>query len=1848
MGEYARGFGEVIFMAARAIRRMTLGRASILVFIVVAILTTLFMIKLTQGQAAPGSPTDSTAVPHYFGPWPNWALSPLTLPDVTVAITGDGVGAQATATVGGNGVVTGVAITDPGSGYSYANVSITGAGDGATATASVTRGGALNNVNVTNGGGAYKTPVVSFSGGGATTPATATAYGGIDAIKVGNTGSGYQFPTVDVDMPDDPDGSQAKAHAVKDAGGAITSIVVDEPGSGYSAAPHVVVRDGTAFDPVPNSGSGALATATLAVQTVGLDTFGEGYTSAPEVSITDSTGAGAGATAIAAVEVGVVSSIDLTAAGSGYVTPGGIRKFQDALPVLCNPAVKGSCPDWSADPTAQAIPLAVADEKVYLDADGQPVKSDEYEIAVVQYRRSFNSDLPATLVRGYVQLETPANASVSQHIPLGNANLDPSQPDTPIYIDGEQAYGVTPPQWLGPVIAAIKDKPVRIVLHNLLPTGQDGDLFIPVDTTIMGAGMGPMALPEPIDEGSVTDQVRNPICSEYPTPSQCFKQNRAVLHFHGGITPWISDGTPDQWITPANEDTPWPEGVDVRYVPDMPVGNDPRDGVMTYYYTNQQSSRFLWIHDHSWGITRLNVYAGEASGYTITDDAEQNLVDTGTIPGPADTIPLVVQDRTFVPSDDQLAAQDPTWDKTRWGSYGNLWYHHVYMPAQNPGAPNGMSAYGRWMYGPWFWPPASDIKYGPIDNPYYDASCNLDDPATWQYDTDPFCEPAKIPGTPNISTGMEQFNDTPTVNGVAYPKVTLEPRSYRLRILNAANDRFFNLQWYEADPRTGTLSEVALKAGELEAAQTDPNAFPTPDTSISLPGPDWIVIGSEGGFLPAPTVVDGQQPTTWITDPTRFDVGNVDKHSLVVGPAERSDVIVDFSRFAGKTLILYNDAPAAYPARVPSYDYYTGAPDMSPGGAPTIIPGYGPNTRTVMQVTIAADPAAAAFDLAKLRKAFAHKADLSGVFESSQNPIIVGQSAYNSAYGTDFPSTSDCNPIPNEANPAFQICDGLVRVNDSMQFGFNTLKKPAVKTIMALQPKGMHDEMNSTNFDEFGRMQATLGMEAQPATPMTQNVTLFPFSNPATELLNGTNLPKQDVTYDAGGNAVSDIQIQPMSDAADGTQIWRITHNGVDTHPVHFHLYDVQILDRITWDNIIIRTEPEELGWKDTVRISPLEDTIVALRPVIPETPWEVPNSIRMLNPADPEGSTAGFNNIDPAGNPTNPIVNQLVNYGWAYVWHCHILSHEEMDMMRPQSLAMAPVKADGLVFSVVAGHVKLTFNDNSINETSFLVQRTSNGTTWQNAGTITSPLDLPNIHEQRTFTDPRLYNANLVYQYRVVAQNTVGYGAEFPTETAQSTSDTIATGAPPAAPSGLTATAAAGPAVRLVFTDNAADETGFWLQRATDGGAFTTIATLPVKAGTGDVTYTDSTVAPGHAYDYQVCALKGAAASAWNGPAPVTIPAIPAAPTGLTAALQAGPQALLQWTDTSAGEDYFVVERALHGSPAFTAIAQPGPNATSSIDTTVVAGVAYDYRVAAVSSISGASAYSPIATLDVAAKPQAPTALSAVIQTGPAVSVTWAAPLGSVVTGYTVQRSVDGGVFTTVITLGAATTSYVDLHTVVNTGYSYQVAATNLAGVSDWAGPVTVDVMAPTAPSSLAATIARTAAGPDAVSLTWIDNSSNETGFTIQRATSAAFTTGLQTYTVAAGVTTYSTNVTHGQTYYFRVRASNMVGASAWSNSDSVTTVPLTPTNFRSSNRTRTAITLAWGDPSANETGYQIQRHRAGVTAWTTVVTTKANATIFVDGGRARNTTFFYRIRGRNGTGSSPWSATARVSTLP
>jgi hypothetical protein len=745
---------------------------------------------------------------------------------------------------------------------------------------------------------------------------------------------------------------------------------------------------------------------------------------------------------------------------------------------------------------------------------------------------------------------------------------------------------------------------------------------------------------------------------------------------------------------------------------------------------------------------------------------------------------------------------------------------------------------------------------------------------------------------------------------------------------------------------------------------------------------------------------------------------------------------------------------------------------LSPVGAPTILPGYGPNTRTILQVTIAGTPAPA-FNLTKLKNAFKHNAGRTGVFESGQHPIIVGQAAYNSAYGTAFAASSNCNA----PGSTLQRCDGMVRVNDTTTFGFNTLNAPTVKMTMALQPKAIHDEMNATTFDEYGRMQANLGVEAQPPTPGQQNVTLYPYVNPTTEIIDATNLPKANVVYDANGLPMTDVKITAIASASDGTQIWRITHNGVDTHPIHFHLYDVQLVNRVTWDNIIIPPDATELGWKDTVRVAPLEDTIVALRPIIPELPWELPNAVRMLNPMMPAGSTAMFNNVDAQGIPTTQIVNQLVNFGWEYVYHCHILSHEEMDMMRPVTVAMPPVKPDGLAAetSVVGPSLKvdLSWNDNSIAETSYVVQRSVlNSGVWTDVATIPSPLDQQNTTGPRTYADLTGQFATH-YQYRVVAKNTVGYGLEFPTMTVQSVSSTLDVAAvippnPPLAPSDLTATLSFGPQIQLRWTDNADNESSFVVERSDNGGAFTTFATFGATPGAGGtVTTPDITVLAGHTYAYRVYAENAASPSGFSNTATVVVPPPPAAPTNLVVTVQGalpptGPRIRLVFRDNQNGnaaiETGFQIFRSENGG-AFTLLTTLGPRGgvgnVTYFDNAVAANTPYAYYVVTINAGS-ASLPSNTATSTLPPAPAAPSNFTATTQvtggTRARVNMIWTDNSNNEIR-FVIQRATDPNFTTNLVTFtrGANSTTLNNTGLPRGTTFYYRIMAQNQFGQSVW-----------------------------------------------------------------------------------------------------------------------------------------------------------------------------------------------------
>jgi FtsP/CotA-like multicopper oxidase with cupredoxin domain len=753
----------------------------------------------------------------------------------------------------------------------------------------------------------------------------------------------------------------------------------------------------------------------------------------------------------------------------------------------------------------------------------------------------------------------------------------------------------------------------------------------------------------------------------------------------------------------------------------------------------------------------------------------------------------------------------------------------------------------------------------------------------------------------------------------------------------------------------------------LVAAVADPTIFPTPVPGLE--GPNWIQIGTESGFLPQPAVIPAH-PITWVTDLTLFSAGNVDKHSLLIAPAERADVIVDLSAYAGKTLILYNDAPAAFPARDPRVDYYTGNSDQrAVGGAPSTIAGFGPNTRTMMKITVNAGTGTP-FNMTNLTNAFAHQPDTTGttngfgVFEESQHPIIVGQGEYNSTYGTVFPTGGTLNGT-------VQIQDGGITFNALANPKTNATKgsyQNGPQLTMALEGKAIHDEMNAAWDVIYGRMSGNLGLEpARPPAGLGQQLVLYPFINPPTEIFNGIQLPPG-------------VEVTPIASATDGTQIWKIAHNGVDTHPIHFHMADVQLLNRVDWQNLMLKPDANELGWKETIRISPLEDTIVAIRPLVPKLPFGLPDSIRPLNPAMAIGSAALFNSTDAAGNAlATPITNQMTNFNWEFVWHCHILSHEEMDMMRPISnivtgtLPAPPATTYSRNGNVVTlnwvdgtpipttNPVSLGLWGNPANEVGFRVQRAlvaANGTVGPFSTIFTAPANTT------TYTDSTVLTGQS-YRYRVIAFNSAG----------QTNSSIVGGAAPsglPLSPTGAVATLSAGSSINLTWQDNATNESYFLVQRRVDGGAWTFLAQVPPLNATGTVTYNDKPVAYPHSYQYRVYAVNALGSSTAFALSNIKSPiAPPAAPTALSVAVvnQGGSdQATLTWTDNATNEASFVIQRATDAAftvgvnystvPAKTATP---PSTVTAVQTGLLApGVTYYFRVQATNT-SGQSAWSNV-----------------------------------------------------------------------------------------------------------------------------------------------------------------------------------------------------------------------------------------------------------------------------------------------
>ncbi|MHB1455501.1 MAG: fibronectin type III domain-containing protein [Armatimonadota bacterium] len=485
-----------------------------------------------------------------------------------------------------------------------------------------------------------------------------------------------------------------------------------------------------------------------------------------------------------------------------------------------------------------------------------------------------------------------------------------------------------------------------------------------------------------------------------------------------------------------------------------------------------------------------------------------------------------------------------------------------------------------------------------------------------------------------------------------------------------------------------------------------------------------------------------------------------------------------------------------------------------------------------------------------------------------------------------------------------------------------------------------------------------------------------------------------------------------------------------------------------------------------------------------------------------------------------------------------------------PVTKPAAPTKLAATAAS--ASQINLAWTDNSSNETGFIVERSaSSGGTFTAIATLGSNVT--------TYSNTGL-NASTTYYYRVCAANSAGNSTYSNTALA-TTSATPAT--IPIAPSDLTATAALSTEIDLQWIDNSTDETGFIIERAASAsGTFTAIATV----GSNVTNFTNTGLAASATYYYRICATNGAGNSGYTNTAFDTTPAapvtIPIAPTSLAASAVSGSQINLTWTDNSNNESGFIVERAASSSGAFTAIATLGSNITTYSNTGLSASTTYFYRVCAANS-AGNSAYTNTASAATSAapvtKPAAPGTLAASAVSASRIDLTWTDNSNNESEFKVERAATSGGAFTVIATVGSGITTYSNTGLSASTTYYYRVCATNSAGDSAYSNMVSAATSAVTPPSITApktpSNLIASAVSSNQIKLIWKDNSSNESGFRIERSLRSGSMFTLIT-TVGADVTTYTdSGLSASRRYYYRVQAVNSAGKSGYSNSSSAAT---------------------------------------------------------------------------------------------
>lgn len=468
----------------------------------------------------------------------------------------------------------------------------------------------------------------------------------------------------------------------------------------------------------------------------------------------------------------------------------------------------------------------------------------------------------------------------------------------------------------------------------------------------------------------------------------------------------------------------------------------------------------------------------------------------------------------------------------------------------------------------------------------------------------------------------------------------------------------------------------------------------------------------------------------------------------------------------------------------------------------------------------------------------------------------------------------------------------------------------------------------------------------------------------------------------------------------------------------------------------------------------------------------------------------------------------------------------------------------------------------------------------------------------------------------------------------------------PPAKPSDLSITINSTTSIKLSWTDNSVNESGFEIYRRTSTGSYSKLATVSANVES----YEDNTLESSKIYYYKVRAYNKYGNSEFTSEVNSLGIGELNAPSNLTGEALSTKKIKLTWKDNSTEETNFVIQRKYSGDLTFTTKATVSADVTEYTDASLYSGTSYVYRVAALKDTAYSDWSNEVEVTTLTEDYSAPTNLAATYSTSPLkVVLTWTdTNLNELYTRIFRKLSSDAN-YVQIDSVGPGVITYTDYNVASSNTYIYKVQVRTSAGyISDFSNTaqITVPVVAPTAPSGLSLYDL----GSGVYTLEWTDNSDDETAFELWRKDGTADYALIQT--LAANV--YRTNDAVQDlsiTYLYKVRALKGSVASDFSNVVSSTggtsTYPR-PTGLTATVVNADTVVLSWTNNATGALGIIIQRKLTEWGTYAELARVLPNKTQYIDNSSFTvGASYYYRIKVYSLTEESDWSTEA-VATIP